>query len=66
MVAMFARVLALVLLLALSSVNAIYSAKGDVVQATDKTFNAEVMKHPGVVIVEFYAPWYVFSPIVAS
>lgn len=59
MVAMFARVLALVLFLAVCStaVDAMYNAKGDVVQVTDKTFNAEVMKHPGVVIVEFYAPW---------
>lgn len=29
----------------------------DVVTATEKTFNAEVIKYPGVVIVEFFAPW---------
>lgn len=30
---------------------------GGVVQVTDKSFKDEVMKHDGVVIVEFYAPW---------
>lgn len=39
--------------------NAMYSSKSDVVQATDKTFKDEVLNHDGVVIVEFYAPWYV-------
>ncbi len=29
----------------------------DVIVGTDKNFNSEVMKHPGVVIVEFFAPW---------
>ena len=49
--------LALVALFA-SSAHALYGGRGSaVVEATDKTFKNEVLQHPGVVIVEFYAPW---------
>ena len=34
-----------------------YGPKSDVVSATEKSFSAEVLKHKGIVIVEFYAPW---------
>ena len=33
------------------------TSASDVVTATEKSFNAEVLKHPGIVIVEFFAPW---------
>ena len=36
---------------------ALYSAKSAVVDANDKSFNSEVKRHDGIVIVEFYAPW---------
>ena len=41
------------------SVCAMYGSRSDVVSATDKSFKEDVLKHAGVVIVEFYAPWYV-------
>jgi hypothetical protein len=44
-------------MLAMQISNALYAAKGDVIQADDKSFKEDVLKHPGVVIVEFYAPW---------
>ena len=43
----------------ISNVCAMYGSRSDVVSANDKSFKEEVLKHPGVVIVEFYAPWYV-------
>jgi protein disulfide-isomerase A6 len=47
------------LLLALFSISvcALYSAKSSVSQLGANDFDKEVMKYPGVVIVEFYAPW---------
>ncbi|RYH25573.1 hypothetical protein EON65_15510 [archaeon] len=36
---------------------ALYSAKSQVVQVGANDFDKEVLKFPGVVIVEFYAPW---------
>jgi protein disulfide-isomerase A6 len=39
-------------------VRALYSSGSSVVQVnTEKSFREEVLKHKGVVIVEFYAPW---------
>ena len=38
---------------------ALYSDKGDVIQATVKDFKDIVLKDKGIVIVEFYAPWLV-------
>lgn len=52
---MQAALLTFSLLLAVAS--ALYSAKGPVVQVGDSDFDKEVMRYPGVVIVEFYAPW---------
>ena len=49
--------LLLLLTLLFITTTALYSDKSAVIQATDKTFNTEVKRHPGVVIVEFYAPW---------
>ena len=38
--------------------NALYGSRTDVVLVNDeKTFNTEVMKHAGIALVEFYAPW---------
>lgn len=51
----------LLLSLLFSVASALYSAKSDVVIATDKTFRDEVLKFPGVVVVEFFAPWYFYS-----
>jgi hypothetical protein len=54
------RSLVILLILSISLVcKALYSSNSDVVQVTDKNFKQEVLQHPGVVIVEFYAPWYV-------
>ncbi len=36
---------------------ALYGPKSDVIQAGDNDFKNLVLKEPGVVIVEFYAPW---------
>ncbi len=48
----------LTFLLALLAVaQALYSANSNVVQLNEKNFNSEVLKFPGVVMVEFYAPW---------
>ena len=44
-------------LVALCAASAMYDAKSGVVSVTEKTFNSEVMKSKGIVIVEFYAPW---------
>jgi len=41
----------------LVSITALYSDKGDVIQATAKDFKDVVLKDKGIVIVEFYAPW---------
>lgn len=42
----------------ISAANALYSSKGPVVLVNDKKgFKSEVMKHDGVVLVEFFAPW---------
>lgn len=41
----------------LAAVSALYSAKSDVVQAGDNDFKNVVLKDPGIVVVEFYAPW---------
>ena len=50
--------LAVALVALVSSAHALYGGRGSaVVEATDKTFKNEVLQHPGVVIVEFYAPW---------
>ena len=43
--------------LLVASVCAMYGSRSDVVSATDKSFKEDVLKHSGVVIVEFYAPW---------
>ena len=37
--------------------NALYGPKSDVIHAGVKDFKDEVLKHGGIVIVEFYAPW---------
>lgn len=50
----------LLVLLALSWVSvsvALYGPKSDVVVVTEQNFKDEVLKHPGVVLVEFFAPW---------
>ena len=44
------------IVVAIISVAHLCNAKS-VVDVTDKTFRDEVLKHPGVAIVEFYAPW---------
>jgi hypothetical protein len=36
---------------------ALYDPKSDVIQAGNNDFKTEVLKYPGIVIVEFYAPW---------
>lgn len=47
-----------ILFLSISTCLAMYSSKSDVISVNDETtFNKEVLKHNGVVIVEFYAPW---------
>lgn len=43
-------------LVAFSALLCVISAT-KVVEVNDKTFASEVMKHDGVAIVEFYAPW---------
>jgi protein disulfide-isomerase A6 len=57
---MFAAYL-LATVLALSTLTcsyALYSSNSDVISISDdKTFKEEVMKYPGVVMVEFFAPW---------
>jgi len=47
----------LILCLIFSTTVALYSSKSAVVEGTEANFKTEVLKHPGVVIVEFYAPW---------
>eukprot|EP01031_Cornospumella_fuschlensis_P037956 gene37956-46113_t len=49
--------LATLLLSFLPFLTALYSAKSQVVQVGANDFDKEVLKFPGVVIVEFYAPW---------
>ena len=41
----------------LASTFALYGPKSDVVIGTEQNFKDEVLKYPGVVIVEFFAPW---------
>ena len=41
------------------SVSALYGPKSDVLVADDKTFKDMVLKDDGIVIVEFFAPWFV-------
>jgi protein disulfide-isomerase A6 len=36
---------------------ALYGPSSDVVSVNDKNFKNEVLKHDGIVIVEFFAPW---------
>merc|ERR1711871_953254 len=39
-------------------ISALYSPKSDVITVLDEnTFKTEVLKHPGVAVVEFFAPW---------
>lgn len=45
------------LTLLFAAVTALYGPKSDIVQAGDKDFKDEVLKHDGIVLVEFYAPW---------
>jgi protein disulfide-isomerase A6 len=40
-----------------STINCLYGSNSPVVQLTDKNFQNIVMKNPGPVLVEFYAPW---------
>jgi hypothetical protein len=47
----------LLLCMMLISITALYSDKGDVIQATAKDFKDIVLKDKGIVIVEFYSPW---------
>lgn len=47
----------LLIVLILQSVNALYGPKSDVVVVTKANFKDEVLKHDGIVIVEFFAPW---------
>jgi protein disulfide-isomerase A6 len=47
----------MVLLSMMCIADAMYSAKSAVLDGTEANFKSEVLKHPGVVIVEFYAPW---------
>jgi protein disulfide-isomerase A6 len=43
--------------LAVSNVVALYGPNSDVVIANDKNFKDEVLKYPGIAVVEFFAPW---------
>lgn len=45
------------LVLACTSVSALYSSNDDVVILTPDNFKEEVLNYDGVVLVEFYAPW---------
>lgn len=47
----------LFLLVIISYIHALYNANSDVVQVSDADFSKEVLKYPGIVMVEFYAPW---------
>ena len=47
-----------ILLSVISSTYALYASNSDVVQAGANNFKEEVLKHNGVVIVEFFAPWF--------
>ena len=47
-----------ILLFVISSTYALYASNSDVVQAGANNFKEEVLKHNGVVIVEFFAPWF--------
>lgn len=38
-------------------VKALYDVQSPVITATDKTFKDEVLKFPGIAVVEFFAPW---------
>ena len=49
-------VLALFLCMA-AVATAMYSSKSNVVEGTAANFKDEVLKHNGIVMVEFYAPW---------
>jgi protein disulfide-isomerase A6 len=51
------HVLIMLILSILAITSALYSANSNVVQVTDKDFKQEVLSYPGIVIVEFYAPW---------
>ena len=42
----------------LSCVLALYSKSDDVIELTEKNFKSEVLDYKGVVVVEFYAPWF--------
>lgn len=46
-----------VFLLGLICISAMYDSKSDVISATDADFKDLVLKHNGIVMVEFYAPW---------
>lgn len=54
---MMSSIYLLVVTSLLVSITALYSDKGDVIQATAKDFKDVVLKDKGIVIVEFYAPW---------
>ena len=54
---MFSAQIVRLLLLMVASAQALYGPNSDIIQATDKTFKDEVLKYPGIAIVEFYAPW---------
>lgn len=41
----------------LAFASAEYGPNSAVISATDKSFKDDVLKHDGIVIVEFYAPW---------
>lgn len=45
------------LLASATTTSAMYSAKGDVIQAGAEDFKKVVLQDKGIVIVEFYAPW---------
>lgn len=51
--------LVVVVILASTAANALYSSGDEVIELTAANFNSKVIQSSDVWLVEFYAPWYI-------
>lgn len=47
------------------SIQAMYTSSDDVIELTPSNFNRDVIQSDSLWLVEFYAPWWVFTAVVA-
>jgi thioredoxin-like negative regulator of GroEL len=58
--------LVVVVILASTAANALYSSGDEVIELTAANFNSKVIQSSDLWLVEFYAPWYIIRYILSK